>query len=743
MSSSPPTAYLCPLTHDLMTDPVMDTEGNSYERSAIEAWLERNSTSPITRNPLTTGMLAPNRALQTLIEEWMMAHSSGVEESTIDETAAVDEPRCTLIHVGEGNLILETDQTTPLPTDLCLVIDVSGSMCARTTTSTTEREETNLSVLDVVRHAAKALVVSMNENDRLAVVTFASKASTILGPTPMDTEGKAAALAALDTMAPNSATNLWGGIQKGLCVLGALQSDPTYRNAALFVLTDGAPNVHPPRGEAAMVGARSLMVPVHTFGFGYSLDSQLLVEIAEAGNGTYSFIPDAGMVGTVFVHAFANLKATVFHSVKANGHVIGDVRLGAKRHAAIPIMPRLHLEASIGSRQISFESSFPPIGPSDGTSPDFHTARVAFYSLLGHISRSLGEVSPRVAAFRASLEPQPEVYGPILADLHDQVKEALSRSDWYVKWGRHYLPSLAMAHRDERCNNFKDPGLAFYAESAQSGPLWLSLRDAADEAYLTLPPPSGSLSAPTRGTYARRSVPSMATYHNCGGVCITGDSDVRVGLGSGVQPIHATRENGDQDQFCHENYGIRPAYHRDEISAGGCGYMKASAIKVGTKVHTPRGLFSVAKVVRTQCTNGMAEIIDLSDDLTLQITLWHPIMSKDTGKWTFPCQRAPGSRKMVKADYVYSFVLEAGGFALDCGDFWVATLGSLDSVVRRTDPQLDSDSVFFHPFFSTTKVLEALEAFPADEDGVVTLPPNPCLCDPKTNLIVGFSQSQD
>jgi len=35
-----------------MVDPVIDPEGNTYERSAIEDWLSKNQTSPITRNPL-------------------------------------------------------------------------------------------------------------------------------------------------------------------------------------------------------------------------------------------------------------------------------------------------------------------------------------------------------------------------------------------------------------------------------------------------------------------------------------------------------------------------------------------------------------------------------------------------------------------------------------------------------------------------------------------------------------------
>lgn len=64
-----PDSFLCPLTQEVMREPVVDPEGNTYERSAIEAWLEKNSTSPITRKTLRREDLVPNRALRDVIAE--------------------------------------------------------------------------------------------------------------------------------------------------------------------------------------------------------------------------------------------------------------------------------------------------------------------------------------------------------------------------------------------------------------------------------------------------------------------------------------------------------------------------------------------------------------------------------------------------------------------------------------------------------------------------------------------------
>lgn len=40
---------LCPITHELMKDPVIGSDGHAYERCAIQQWRAANKTSPITR----------------------------------------------------------------------------------------------------------------------------------------------------------------------------------------------------------------------------------------------------------------------------------------------------------------------------------------------------------------------------------------------------------------------------------------------------------------------------------------------------------------------------------------------------------------------------------------------------------------------------------------------------------------------------------------------------------------------
>merc|ERR1719428_1800298 len=85
----------------------------------------------------------------------------------------------------------------------------------------------------------------------------------------------------------------------------------TSKQSAVFVFTDGVPNFVPPQGHQAAYqeyqAKHQVRASMSCFGFGYNLDSALLDEMSSLGGGVYSFIPDVGMVGTVFVHAISNL----------------------------------------------------------------------------------------------------------------------------------------------------------------------------------------------------------------------------------------------------------------------------------------------------------------------------------------------------------------------------------------------------------------------------------------------------
>ncbi|KAI8006440.1 U-box domain-containing protein 43 [Camellia lanceoleosa] len=66
----PLQSFYCPITGDIMVDPVETSYGHTFERSAIQKWLADCNLCPITKSPLNASLLRTNKTLQKSIEEW-------------------------------------------------------------------------------------------------------------------------------------------------------------------------------------------------------------------------------------------------------------------------------------------------------------------------------------------------------------------------------------------------------------------------------------------------------------------------------------------------------------------------------------------------------------------------------------------------------------------------------------------------------------------------------------------------
>jgi hypothetical protein len=81
-----PKNLMCPISLCLMKDPVIASDGITYDRESIEKWLEAgNSTSPITRQTITKENIIPNILARTYCDEYREKTLNGVNTS-IEET---------------------------------------------------------------------------------------------------------------------------------------------------------------------------------------------------------------------------------------------------------------------------------------------------------------------------------------------------------------------------------------------------------------------------------------------------------------------------------------------------------------------------------------------------------------------------------------------------------------------------------------------------------------------------------
>lgn len=743
-----PDIYCCPITQDLMEDPVIDNEGVSYERIAIEQWLIDHKTSPVTKQPLQLKDLRPNRALREAIEQYRFGKPQVQTPQTNDQPLTKKiklevpaEPVTVSVEASQDFMTIIVDpgmRDQRVPTDVCCVVDISGSMStdASIKNDKGEKESYGLSQLDVVKHAVKTVIHTLGPHDRIAVVAFDQVAHTVLSLTQMTSDGRMRALTAVENMSLGGTTNLWDGLQTGLELLRT--SSTLGKNKAVMLLTDGMPNVTPPRGELGALknylDSHQFSATINTFGFGYSLDSQLLSKLAEAGQGSYSFIPDSSMVGTIFVNSLANILTTsmtnsvlrveFLNGCRMRGGPVGltnfdrtswgvqvnlgNMRLGQDRTVVIPMeaLPNVMSGTPYANVQLNYydclngTQSEIKLEQISNRCPEidqmveiFRTEYVEKVMEAFHLMQNGSHIQAQnliiglVQRIKQSLVSQDARVIGLIGDLEGQIKEALSRKEWFDRWGIHYLPSLIGAHQLQLCNNFKDPGVQQYG-----GPLFKKVQDEADGIFMKLPPPkpskpvvqqTSSYGGSSTSYSSYRSLSSMSTYHNSGNPCFAHDCTVVL-------------EDGTTTQI--------------------------KNLKKGDRVLSTGGKYvTIRCVIETHCASGKSQLVKFQDGL--RITPYHPM--KWNNEWVFPC--LIGDVVEEECPAIFSFVLEEGS-SLMINGIECVSLGH----------GLEENEIVKHEYFGTEKVVQDLMRSPTWENGHVNLESGCMIRDPVTDRVTGL-----
>ncbi|KAF3789690.1 U-box domain-containing protein 15 [Nymphaea thermarum] len=110
-SLSIPNDFLCPITLEIMTDPVIVATGQTYERSSIQKWLgSGHRTCPKTRQPLAHLSLAPNYALRNLIANWCEMYNVELPKRETDTKAVQVKEISTIVqNLSSGRLEVQRE----------------------------------------------------------------------------------------------------------------------------------------------------------------------------------------------------------------------------------------------------------------------------------------------------------------------------------------------------------------------------------------------------------------------------------------------------------------------------------------------------------------------------------------------------------------------------------------------------------------------------------------------------------
>lgn len=225
-------------------------------------------------------------------------------------------PNQHLLHIGiKGQDIAKTSLP---PSNLVFLVDVSGSM------NSPER-------LPLLKSALKLLVNQLCPQDSVSLVTYASGTQVVLEPT--SGAHKTKIIAALDNLHAGGSTAGAAGI-----TLAYSMAEQGYLKGGInriLLATDGDFNVGITSFEALKNMAeekRKSGVSLSTLGFGVgNYNEKLMEQLADAGNGNYSYIDTLNEGQKVLVDEMTSTLATIAKDVKIqiefNPNVVSEYRL--------------------------------------------------------------------------------------------------------------------------------------------------------------------------------------------------------------------------------------------------------------------------------------------------------------------------------------------------------------------------------------------------------------------------------
>lgn len=710
----------CPITQMPMKNPVTGSDGQTYEREAIETWLREHRTSPHDRSTMTIESLKLNVALKFLCDKYHQeCQSESCDKKIPTQTGTYNILLDHKLTKNENNNLMLSFNVNPesfpknlendhLPQDVVLVIDHSGSMnmAVEAKDANNNNIESGMSIQDIVNHAAKTVAKSLNKSSRLAVICFDSTITIVFDLMLMTEINKANALDRIETIKPRYQTNIWGGIEQAIKILDS-RVDKT-RNSAILMFTDGQPNISPARGEVETLrklrNTKNFTTPIYTFGFGYGLQKELLYDMAKYANGGNGHIPDGGMIATVFCNftgtilstVVMNLQLHIISKTKKNYELImgdfasnfdektncytydlGTVQNEQERNIILNTEGNEDFTyyytykicgQSFKSDEITVnKTKFTEIGNDDNVNIHKYRFEVVNsirkminYNRINEVNMSIQELKNIINKLKENpRNTDHKLIRGLILNLEGQVNIAISNSSYFSRWGEFYLDQLSRSINQQIKPNFKDEGCPFGGETFEN------IVDKTSDIFDTLPPPTPSL--------VNRLQNTSSSYRSLGN----------------IQPtVNMSAFNDPMGGCFHSSCSIT-------MANGNIKNIKS--IKKGdfVKTMTIDNNISESKVicvVETHIKNGIRKMC-LIDGLT--ITPWHPIYYNNN--WCFPYDLTQtvnvGTTSMI------TFVLEKDHIVF-INDVPCITLGH----------NYENNEVLKHPYFGSNNVIKDLQA---------------------------------
>jgi len=206
----------------------------------------------------------------------------------------------------EGHLMIsikaedKNHKRTPVCTVLCL--DTSGSM---------NEFSGGQSKIEILKATTRKIIENLTEDDQIAIIGFATGSRVILPRQKVI--NKTALNECVNRLIATGNTNMSSGILESVH-----QVDEGFKGVKrLMVLTDGQANtgISDNNGLVTLCKGRDSSCSISTFGFGLSVNQDLLKKISEECGGNYYYIPNGNDVGVVFARELGGITSCMAQNI--------------------------------------------------------------------------------------------------------------------------------------------------------------------------------------------------------------------------------------------------------------------------------------------------------------------------------------------------------------------------------------------------------------------------------------------
>eukprot|EP00703_Trepomonas_sp_PC1_P000781 JAP95825.1 Hint-domain-containing protein [Trepomonas sp. PC1] len=399
-------------------------------------------------------------------------------------------------------------EAKPLRKAYVIAVDTSQSMLEKT--STQQQEDSGLSRIDLVKHALKSIVMTMQEDDLITIISFNNAAQIVHD---LQKPNKARITGVMNDLQCQGQTNIYDAVR---LIFEQQQKIKNYHIVSML-FTDGQPTVEPPRGtlETIKKYVKNVDVkPVNCFGFGYQLNGRLLYEISKATSGWFSFISDQSVLGTVFVNFWAAQMAVCSHFCVTGGDVTKyvEVSAGVEKDVRFQLGKFSTIQIYNDTEKAEIASLWKVVQQP--------VASIFLKELAVVPTLVFPKAHERMNNLKHIVDQLPEEFQMDFQSddtQKGQLSKAVENQDFFECWGRNHIFMFCRAHQLQVCPNFYENSLQKYVSEQIS-----EYQNIFENIYCGIPLIKHSQNQVKIEKLDRN------MYYNAAGGCYSGDNTVKL-----------------------------------------------------------------------------------------------------------------------------------------------------------------------------------------------------------------------